>query len=304
MLVNQLATFLSDPAIGGVTVPREITPAPGKRLSGWEAFGALNQVRRRILHSALAYYHDGQVLNLAGGLTGARTSILQSDAYYNELRTETWLGRYKLVTGEDNTCTRFMVQRGWKTGFLNGDEARVFAGVSPDSKYLKQVKRWSRDTARSYLKDVHFALKSGVRRAYVYAFLNIVANYASDAAVLFELGYLLVYTVHSVAYSKSEGCTSSLVLEHLAIASALTVLEHMPYFTRPAHSIHIPGAILYMYIHALIVLYSCLTLHKVCATLRHEAASKTTQSTWDSRPEIDHVLRRATSSNKTPRTQS
>jgi cellulose synthase/poly-beta-1,6-N-acetylglucosamine synthase-like glycosyltransferase len=98
--LSLVARCFSDPRVGALTIGREIVAAPGKRLSSWEAFGALNQIRRRILHSALAYFHDGQVLNLSGGITGARTSILCSEDYYHALQTEKSFGRYKLTLGK------------------------------------------------------------------------------------------------------------------------------------------------------------------------------------------------------------
>lgn len=211
----------------------------------------------------MAYYHDGQVLNLAGGFTGARTSILQSQTYYDELQNETWRGRYKITTGEDNTCTRFIVQHGWRTDFINADDAKMLSCASTDARYLKEVKRWSRDTARSYLKDFRFAIKSGKRRAYVCALLNVSANYASDAAVIMELVFIIVSFIASAVNDKNGASTLERLLAHFTVSSALTVLEHFVWFRTPTRLIHIPGSIIYMYLHAMIVLYSCFTLNMV-----------------------------------------
>jgi hypothetical protein len=155
------------------------------------------------------------------------------------------------------------VQRGWKTAFLNADDALVFAGVSADSKYIRQVKRWSRDTARSYLLDVQYALRSGKSRAYRYALLNIAANYASDVAIIAEVLFLLTISITSVVHRNKGNEIVPLVLEHFLTASALTVFEHMPWLMKFGHFVHLPGAVAYMYLHAAIVLYSILTIHKV-----------------------------------------
>lgn len=265
-VLQHLATCFSvDDKVGGVTIVRKISPRNGEYLTTWESFGALNQVRRRILHAALAYFHDGQVLNLAGGFTGVRTSILQSERYYKALLEETWLGRHKITTGEDNTTTRYIVHDGWNTAFLNSDEASVCSGVCADSKYIREVKRWSRDTARSYVKDVHFAVKSTRMKAYIYSFLNLVANYATDFAIITEVMFLLAKLLQAVVPGQAQDFSvfQHLLWEHFIVAGTLTIFEHLPHFTTVARIIHMPGAVLYMYLHAVLVLYSIMTLHKV-----------------------------------------
>ncbi|KAI9712288.1 MAG: hypothetical protein M1820_001501 [Bogoriella megaspora] len=190
--LDYLCEAFSDGTVGGVTLPCIIKPAEGATLNTWESFGALNQVRRTILHSALSYLHSGQVLNLAGAAAGYRTHILQNEMFYQYFLNETWLRRFKITSADDNTMTRWTVQGGWRTYFPNMKEAVIFSSVAPNSNYLRQVKRWSRDTARSYLKDVHFAIRSRQRRAFVHVGLNIAANYASDLAILTELSFLLI----------------------------------------------------------------------------------------------------------------
>jgi hypothetical protein len=265
VLQHLVTCFSTNAKVGGVTIVRKISPRNGKYLTMWESFGAMNQVRRRTLHAALAYFHDGQVLNLAGGFTGVRTSILQSERYYQTLLKETWLDRYKITTGEDNTTTRYIVQNGWKTAFLNSEEASVCSGVCTDAKYMREVKRWSRDTARSYLKDIHFAVRSNSMRAYIYASLNVVANYATDAAVAAEVVFLLIVLIRAVLSGQAQdfGKLKHIFWEHFIVAGTLTIFEHLPHFNKAAHLLHIPGAVMYMYLHAALVLYSILTLHKV-----------------------------------------
>jgi hypothetical protein len=268
-VLQHLATCFSvHSKVGGVTIVRKISPRNGKYLTIWESFGALNQVRRRILHAALAYFHDGQVLNLAGGFTGVRTRILQSERYYNTLLEETWLGRYKITTGDDNTTTRYIVHNGWKTAFLNSEEASVCGGVCVDSNYIREVKRWSRDTARSYLKDVRFAVTSNRVDAYIYSIFNISANYATDVAIIIEVIFLLAMLVRTVVSGQMHdfGSFQHLLWEHFIVAGTLTIFEHFPHFTTVTHFLHIPGTVVYMYLHAALVLYSILTLHKVYAS--------------------------------------
>lgn len=188
-----LVAAFADPLVGGVNVAQRVVPSTGPNWTMWESFGALNVVRRNILHSALAYFNDGQVLNLTGRLTAYRTCVLKNEEFFEAFTKEVWLGRYHITTGDDNALTRWTVQHGWKTSFQNSPDARVIARVRPDAVYFKQLRRWSRDTARSYLKDVAFAIRNGKRRDYIRCILNIAANYASDFAVLMELAFLLVY---------------------------------------------------------------------------------------------------------------
>ncbi|KAF2108480.1 hypothetical protein BDV96DRAFT_504470 [Lophiotrema nucula] len=261
-LLKSLANTFANPQVGGVTTARHVVPVMDGSLSTWESFHALNQVRRRILHATLAYFHDGQVLNL-GGFSAYRTAILKTDEFYAEVRQETWLGKYKIVTGDDNTTTRFIIHRGWKSSFLNSNEDRIFAGGLNESRYLKQVSRWSRDTARSYITDVRFAVKSGRRRAYLHAGLNIIANYTSDALVLFEILFLFLTGIVALWNRTAWTHFCNLSMEHLLTASAFTIMEHLPFFTTPSRLLYVPGTILYMYLHAFIVMHALFTLHKV-----------------------------------------
>jgi hypothetical protein len=62
-------------AVSGINVLRRIRLKLGGSFVLWEKFCALNQLRRKILQATLAYFRDGQVLNLAGGFSAYRTTI-------------------------------------------------------------------------------------------------------------------------------------------------------------------------------------------------------------------------------------
>ena len=87
------------------------------------------------------------------------------------------------------------MQRGWKTSFLNSKDALITLTIKPDATYLKKLVRWSRDTARAYLRDVRFAVLRGNTSIRIYCILKIVANYASDFALLLDLSILLCVSV-------------------------------------------------------------------------------------------------------------
>lgn len=192
--LQQIAIAMSDPAVGGVNTMQRVCPR-GLRFTLWEMFGALNLVRRNILHSFIAYLKDGHVLNLSGRTAAYRTAIFQHEDFYFAFQNDYWRGRYYLRTGDDNFLTSWIVQRGWKTRFMNDKNALITTTVNSDASYLKQLIRWSRDTARSYLRDLKFGFEKGNTSFRVYCSLKIVANYASDLAVAMELGILLVLTV-------------------------------------------------------------------------------------------------------------
>lgn len=193
--LQQIAVALSDPVVGGVTTIQQVCPSNGRFLTTWESFGALNLVRRNILHSFLAYFANGHVLNLSGRTSAYRTKILQREEFYFALQNDYWRGRHHIRTGDDNFLTSWVVQRGWQTRFINDQNALITTTVAADSAYYKQVLRWSRDTARGYLRDSSFAVLSGDASFRFYCFMKILANYASDLAVIVDVGILVIVTV-------------------------------------------------------------------------------------------------------------
>ena len=189
--------------VGGVNTMQEVHPN-GLHFTTWETFGALNLVRRNILHSFLAYFRDGDVLNLSGRTAAYRTEVLQREEFYFALMNDYWRGRHRITTGDDNFLTSWVVRRGWKTRFLNQKEAIITTSMNDDASYLKQLIRWSRDTARSYLRDFDFAIKTRRISLLSYCVFKTVANYTSDLVVITEIGILLVITASGRKYTKTD----------------------------------------------------------------------------------------------------
>jgi hypothetical protein len=199
MLYRILSPF-EDPAVGGVNTLQLVTPAKNGRMTVWESFGALNLVRRNVQHSALAYFHDGQVLNLSGRLSAYRTRIFQHEAFYDQLLHETWLGRYLIKTGDDNTLTNWILRDGWKTSFESTKDAILLTRVCPDSLYLRQLLRWQRDTIRWYMSDLWFGLRNPPKRHLTRAVLNIGTYYFTDVTTLAEVLFLVLFYACGPSY--------------------------------------------------------------------------------------------------------
>ena len=201
--LKYIASAFGDPDVGGVNTMQEVHPN-GIEFTTWETFGALNLVRRNILHSFLAYFRDGHVLNLSGRTAGYRKEVLQREDFYFALMNEYWRGRSRITTGDDNFLTSWVVRRGWKTRFLNKREAMIATSVNDDASYLGQLMRWSRDTARNYLRDLNFAISTRRRSYLIYCVLKILANYTSDLAVVTEIAILLIITVSQWEYTYTD----------------------------------------------------------------------------------------------------
>lgn len=184
-----LTYAFAEPSVGGANTTQYVLPR-SKDFTMWESFGALNLVRRNILHSALAYFNNGQVLNLSGRTVAYRTSIIKNDEFFHAFLNDYWRGRYLIRTGDDSFITSWIIRRGWNTAFLNQPNSAIFTTVNDDLTYTNQVLRWSRDTARHYLRDLGFAFEANECRFYTRSFLNWTSNYATDFAVLGELHFL------------------------------------------------------------------------------------------------------------------
>lgn len=181
----------SDPTVAGVTSTQVVRPANGLQLTLWEFFGHLNLQRRNVQHSALAHFFDGQVLNLSGRLSAFRVCVFQTEGFYEHLVNSVWLGRYPMETGDDNAFTTWLLQKGWRTSFVTGDDVVVRAGVSSDSLYLRQLLRWLRDTLRYYIIDLYFSLRTCQARDVRRSVSNFVVYFITDISMVLEIFLLL-----------------------------------------------------------------------------------------------------------------
>lgn len=188
--LSALTSAFTDPTVGGANTAQFVRPRSPPTFTTWESFGALNLIRRNILHAALAYFNSGQVLNLSGRTVAYRAHILQTPEFAEAFLHDRWRGKYPIRTGDDSFITSWIVQRGWKTAFLNNRDAAIITTVNDDRAYLKQVLRWSRDSARHYLRDAQFAVKSGKRDLWIHVCLKWTTNYSTDFAILGEVLYL------------------------------------------------------------------------------------------------------------------
>ena len=195
--LSSMLAALEDPNVGGVNTMGTIISTNGSphELTIWESFGALNMVRRNILHSFVAYVNQGQVLNLSGRTVAYRTKILQNENFFTSYKNDYWRGKILLKTGDDNFLTNWTLHHGWRTAYVNNVTAMTESSVCPDRRYLKQITRWSRDTARSYLRDLGFAVRQKKGRHLFRAVLNIISNYIVDLIVLYEVIFLIAVTV-------------------------------------------------------------------------------------------------------------
>ena len=79
--LSGLLGALDDPKVGGVNTIQNLisTCRCPCLLNTWESFGALNLTHRNILHVFLAYFNNGQVLNLSGQTVAYKTKIPKSE---------------------------------------------------------------------------------------------------------------------------------------------------------------------------------------------------------------------------------
>lgn len=209
--LSGLLTALSDSRVGGVNTMQRVVSAGSRpqALSIWESFGALNLARRNILHSFLSHFNDGQVLNLSGRTVAYRTRILQDQRFVTAFLNDRWRGKYIMRTGDDNFLTTWILHNGWKTSFVTSSSSIIACSVAPDVVYIRQVLRWSRDTARWYLRDLNWALTHGGRKHLIRCLLNIMCNYLSDVVLIVEIG-LLSSCALVVSFSRPSSSRSQL----------------------------------------------------------------------------------------------
>jgi len=88
--------------------------------------------------------------------------------------------------------------------------------------------------------------------------------------------HLILYVNYIVdIVDESRPSINALWRDHLTITAILQILEHAPFFTSLQSLAYLPGAILYAYVHAMVVMLAVLSLHIVRLTIKPPAKVNT-----------------------------
>jgi cellulose synthase/poly-beta-1,6-N-acetylglucosamine synthase-like glycosyltransferase len=183
-----LLAGLEDPCVGGIQTCQKVRPInENGSFTTWEVFGAARLSRRSVYLASSAFYIDGDFMNLSGRTMAFPTRLIKTPDFMHAFTEDFWRQKYHLKSGDDCFLTSWIVHRGWKTSYSTDRDCEIITTMKSDSQYLKQLVRWSRNTARYWWRDFWFAIHQNDPRHHKRVLLNAVTAYLSDLVTLLDL---------------------------------------------------------------------------------------------------------------------
>lgn len=153
MLLYHLSISLIAIAIYFIGTHEQVMIPVGPYATFWEVIADFRLTMRMIETSASTFV-DGGMSCISGRTAVYRTKILSDPKFEEAFVNEKWRGKYPLHSGDDKFITRWLVKHSWKMRLQNHKEACLQTTFKNDSKFLKQVLRWTRNTWRSDILSI------------------------------------------------------------------------------------------------------------------------------------------------------
>eukprot|EP00899_Mesostigma_viride_P010653 jgi/Mesvir1/1958/Mv12442-RA.1 len=150
-----MAWILAPFAVGAVGTSQIARPSAETvrlrkgKMTVWEIMADI-RLQLRFVENASTQVLDGGISCLSGRTAAYRRCIF-TPQFKHEFTNEFWMGR-KLHSGDDKFLTRWVVKDRWKTALQIHEDCLIQTTFRADSRFLKQVLRWSRNTWRSDFK--------------------------------------------------------------------------------------------------------------------------------------------------------
>ena len=186
--LHGLLAGLDDPLTGGVQTYQVARPNREK-FNLWEIFGASRLAQRNVYRASSAYWNNGDIIGLSGRTMAYKTRCLQTPEFYEAFSRDFWRGKYHLKSGDDIFITNWIRHRGWRTWYQGDREFEIVTTMKTDRLYLKQLARWSRNTARFWWRDFRFAILHTEVRHYRRVLLNWTTAYHTCLFNLVDMFY-------------------------------------------------------------------------------------------------------------------
>ncbi|KAE8378152.1 nucleotide-diphospho-sugar transferase [Aspergillus bertholletiae] len=233
----------------------------------FEAMGAGRHDRRAITNAAMAYFCDGQLTCCNGRTTAYRTEALQSPGFVEHVVEDYWKGKYKLASGDDRAITRWLYQKGWKTGIVVHDECAMVSRPKGNTDYLKQLLRWSRSEVRQLVRDIYLLLPSTkTARKKVWFISLIYPLFLEEHFVFLDLiltSVIIICRAFFESNVSTVGIPSNflLLLQYLGTSALLELVFNLWHFTRyPEMLRHVLVYALWGQVRMVVSLYALFTL--------------------------------------------
>ncbi|KAJ1554349.1 hypothetical protein HK096_003970 [Nowakowskiella sp. JEL0078] len=161
-----LAPFEARPDIGGVGSSQVMRPV-GKIATMWERLAGM-RLSLRMVEVAASCAIDHGVSCISGRSAAYLTHLLQSKEFMHEFTNEMWMGKYKLMSGDDKFLTRWTINSGYKPWIQICKQVEISSTFKDNWRFIKQLLRWTRNTWRSDFTSVFIDRTVWKRHTYVW----------------------------------------------------------------------------------------------------------------------------------------
>lgn len=188
---------------------------------------------------------------ISGRTACYKTEIIQCADFYYKFLNEYFFGML-LASGDDKFITRYIIYKGYKTYHQLGSDCTLTTTFESGMKHVKQMLRWSRNTARS-----DFTLLFLERK--------IWRNNPYTAFILFDKLFTPLYMIYSIVLIP---VLSILQRDYvlfcgwfiwLIFSRGLKLLHH--FIRKPKDIVYLPVFVLYQYFLMFIRIYSIFTIN-------------------------------------------
>eukprot|EP00899_Mesostigma_viride_P025550 jgi/Mesvir1/617/Mv02048-RA.1 len=251
-----LAPF-ADPAVGAVGTSQIARPSAETvrlrkgKMTVWEIMADI-RLQLRFVENASTQVLDSGISCLSGRTAAYRRCIF-TPQFEHEFTNEFWMGR-KLHSGDDKFLTRWVVKNRWKTALQIHEDCLIQTTFRADSRFLKQVLRWSRNTWRSDFKSLF--MDRIIWRAHPFVTLLMLDKFINPFTILYGPAAVIFICANKIFPPYEAIC---IWVGWLLISRSIKCFKYLK--NHPTHIIHIPFFILFTYMAAFIKIYALLTLH-------------------------------------------
>ena len=251
--IQYLLACFEDPEVGASGTCQRVRREGNMNI--WHFLGTC-YLERRNFNTCATNYIDGGVSTLPGRTAAYRTSVIQSDEFYEAFQNDCYLG--KVLNSDDDKClTRWTYSHGWKIMIQADERAVLETTLEFNSRYLSQCMRWARAHWRG-----NFTVMRKTNYWWRKHFWTLYAVYIGQfqtPALLWD--GLLIWTLIRATESWAPRPRFWALVMYLIFLLSTKVVKIVPHLCRhPSDLKFVLLAILFSYFHGCINLLAICTL--------------------------------------------
>jgi cellulose synthase/poly-beta-1,6-N-acetylglucosamine synthase-like glycosyltransferase len=254
------------PSIGGVGVKQVAT----MKTSQWNVTDVLADMRLAVRYLELRSTTTvDKGCSCISGRTGCyRTSLVQTDRFYQEFLNEKFFGMQTL-SGDDKFLTRWVSNNGYDTYHQLYNSCKLETTFDSFSKLCFQLARWSRNTVRSDIKNLFVERK--IWRRHPFTAIVMLDKFITPFMLLYGPIFAgIFFFLRGFDWIALIG-----FLAWLLFSRSLRICYHL--IEKPHHILYMPLFIVFQYFQAIVRIYAMFTVYNRSWGTRNVTVGKDNQ---------------------------